>query len=313
MSNSIPTLFSDLTLNENFHLNQYQLVKKLGSPNKRKFNEVYLIKNESTQELAILKKLVKTDQNKHLWNVLQKESEFNFQHPNLPKTLFFTENEIEVILIRNFQEGISLDVFWKSVKTRDRLDCIQKMVEKLVPIFDELQKNQVVHCDLKPSNILVHKEDNELKFSLIDFGMALKMNGGETRKTLFALGYSAPEIILNRLHLADQSSDIFSLGICIWQLLTGKLPLTHANPSVMTNLQITHPLPSHSAVKKSVQKILNKMCYKHSFKIAPNLMELNEVDRFLQEAKLQRFSNLRQVFEAFSGIQTKSFFKFFKR
>jgi serine/threonine protein kinase len=305
MNQALTSIVSNLSFQENECLNQFKVINKLGTPNKRKFNEVYLIKNVFLGEFAILKKLVKTNQNKHLWSVLKAESNFNFTHSNLPKTLHFIENEEEVILILNFQKGIPLNEFWKQLKSKNQLEFLKKLIAGLVPIFDELAIRKIVHGDIKPSNILVDDSENELKFSLIDFGMALDQNNLEERKTLFALGFSAPEIILNRLHLADQTSDIFALGISFWQLYAGKLPLTHPNPSVMTNLQITHPLPSHVNISKSLQQILNKMCYKHTFKMPPNLMKSEELDELLKDAKNQRFQTLQELQTELNQIPEK--------
>lgn len=311
MNQALTSIVSNLTFQENESLKQFEVINKIGTPNKRKFNEVYLIKNMTSGDLAVLKKLVKTKQNQHLWNILKAESQFNFIHQNLPKTLHFIENDEEVILIRNFQKGIPLNEFWIKLKSKNKLEFLKKMIEKLIPIFDELAARNIVHCDIKPSNILVDESENELNFCLIDFGMALDLNNLEERKTLFALGYSAPEIILNRLQIANQTSDIFALGISIWQLYSGKLPLTHPNPSVMTNLQITYPLPTHGNISKSLQQILNKMCHKHAFKIPSNLMENADLDNCLMNAQKERFQNLESVFEAISSVKEKRFFGFF--
>jgi serine/threonine-protein kinase len=263
-------------------------------------------------DLVVLKKLVKTNQNKHLWCVLKAESQFEFTSQNLPKTWHFIENDQEILLIRNFQKGIPINEYWRKLKSKNQLEFLKKMIEALVPIFDELAARNIVHCDIKPSNILVDESENELNFSLIDFGMALDFNKLEERKTLFALGYSAPEIILNRLQIANQTSDIFALGISIWQLYTGKLPLTHPNPSIMTNLQITYPLTTHGNISKSIQQILNKMCHKHTFKMPPNLMENSDLDQCLISAQKVRFQNLQSVLDELSIVKEKRGFGFLR-
>ncbi len=313
MNQALTSIVSNSSFQEIELLNQFEVVNKLGIPNKRKFNEVYLIKNILSNEFSVLKKMVKTHQNRHLWGVLRFESLFDFTHLNLPKTILFIENEQEIILIRNFQKGIPLNEYWKKLKSKNQLEFLKKMITALIPIFDELAEKNIVHCDIKPSNILVDDSSEKLEFSLIDFGMALDQNNLTERKTLFALGYSAPEIILNRLHLADQSSDIFSLGISIWQLYAGKLPLMHPNPSVMTNLQITHPLPNHGNINKSLQAILNKMCYKHSFKTSPNHIKDDELDQFLTDAQKNRYLNLTEILEDLNNIKERKFLGLFSK
>jgi serine/threonine-protein kinase len=312
MNQTLNSIVSNLSFQENEYLNQFEVINKLGTPNKRKFNEVYLIKSMNSGDLAVLKKLVKTNQNKHLWCVLKAESQFEFTSQNLPKTWHFIENDQEILLIRNFQKGIPINEYWRKLKSKNQLEFLKKMIEALVPIFDELAARNIVHCDIKPSNILVDESENELNFSLIDFGMALDFNKLEERKTLFALGYSAPEIILNRLQIANQTSDIFALGISIWQLYTGKLPLTHPNPSIMTNLQITYPLTTHGNISKSIQQILNKMCHKHTFKMPPNLMENSDLDQCLISAQKVRFQNLQSVLDELSIVKEKRGFGFLR-
>lgn len=313
MNQALTSIVSDITFQENELLSQFEVLNKLGLPNKRKFNEVYLLKNSYSNQFAVLKKLVKTNQNKHLWGVLKAESLFDFTHPNLPKTILFIENQQEIILIRDFQKGVPLNEYWKQLKSKNHLEFLKNMISELVPIFNELKAKNIVHCDVKPSNILVDESAEKLTFSLIDFGMALDQNNLSERKTLFALGYSAPEIILNRLQIADQTSDIFALGISIWQLYASKLPLTHPNPSVMTNLQITHPLPNHGNISRSLQAILNKMCYKHIFKIPPNLMQTDELDRLLAEAQRKRYATLEEILEDLNKLKERKFLGLFSK
>ena len=302
MNQPIESIISKLSLRENRTLNDFEVIKKLGTSNKRKFNEVYLVQNTRNGALGVLKKLGKTAQNSHLWNVLKSESLIEFTLNGLPKTIFFTENEKEILLIRNYQQGTALNEFWKVLDTKNQWTFVKELIKGLIPIFKEMHSKKIVHCDIKPSNILVFENGKSLEFSLIDFGMAIDQSKIEKRKTLFALGFSAPEIILNRLYLVDQTSDIFALGISIWQLYAGKLPLTHPNPSIMTNLQITHPLPAHGKINKSLQQILAKMCVKHPFKLPPNLMKSAELDLLLEAAKEARFQDLESVLIALEAI-----------
>ena len=75
MNQALTSIVSNLTFQENESLNQFEVINKIGTPNKRKFNEVYMIKNMTSGDLAVLKKLVKTKQNQHLWNILKAESQ----------------------------------------------------------------------------------------------------------------------------------------------------------------------------------------------------------------------------------------------
>ena len=295
-------------MNFGMHTGDFEKIHKLGAQSNRKFNAVFLVKHKENGISGVYKQLIKTEKNQHLWSLLRQETELSFAERELPQTLAFHENEREIILIRNFKEGVPLSEYWKQIPKKGKLDFLIQLIEKLIPAFDVLRQNRIVHCDIKPSNIIVSHVNNELQVSLIDFGMAVLADKPEERKTLFALGYSAPELILNKLDLVNQATDIFSLGICLWQLFAGKLPLMHPNPGIMTNLQITHPLPENSSIPRGIYKVLEKMCFKHSFQLPPNHMKDEEVEIFLRSAMDKRFQNLEEVRDALRGVQPETGF-----
>lgn len=287
-----------------YAVSDFELIQKLGKETQRKFNAVFLVRHRETEILGVYKHILKNPKNEHLIPLLRQEAEISFTEKGLPQTLAFFEDETEIVLIRNFQEGIPLNEYWKNVKKTERIDFINLLIENLAPLFNVLEREGIVHCDIKPPNIIVHQQENHIEIGLIDFGMAIQKNKPVERKTLFALGYSAPELILNHLGLVNASTDIFSLGISIWQLFTGKLPLMHANPGIMTNLQITHPLPENGSIPREIRSILNKMCNKHSFQLPPNKMKEEEVNAFLKEAMNERFQNLEEVLESLALIHS---------
>jgi serine/threonine protein kinase len=284
---------------------KYKFIKTLGSQTKRKFGEVYLVKNKITGDLSVLKTIIKTPTNIHLQERIRKESTFSFDKPGLPRTIELIENESQLILIKSYCPGLPLDEYWSKLNSSERLNTLKLIIKQLIPIFDELKKQRIVHCDLKPSNILVNQTEQGFEIALIDFGMALRTDEVNERSTLFPLGYAAPEILLNKLDLVDQRTDLYSLGIIIWRLFTGKLPLTHPNPSIFTNLQLTYPLPDSPELPKGIYPILQKMCVKHSFRNAPNLLPSDEVTRDLKNALNERYSDLHEVQSALELIKVK--------
>ena len=273
---------------------KYRIVQRLGNQKQRKFGDVFLVEDKLTGESGTMKVVAKSG-NELREARLRAEADFTFDHPQLPKTLYVFESETELVVVKSYFQGIPLDTFLKSVKSKHKPAFLLQLLEQLKPVFEELNSQQIVHLDIKPSNIIINGNIEKFAVYLIDFGMAMDTNSIDHRSTLFPLGYAAPELLLNRLHLIDQRTDLFALGIVLWQSFTGKLPLLHPNPSITTNLQLTHPLPDHDDIPKRYLPILKRMCAKYSFGVPPNQLPSDTMDSYLKEAMNQRYLNLEEV------------------
>jgi len=154
----------------------------------------------------------------------QREAEFvgNLVHPNI--TLIFDfgiENDIPY-LVQEFLTGFDLDeVLNAGVLNEPRL-----VIATLVQICDGLEfahHRGIVHRDMKPSNIRV-LQDGVVK--IMDFGIAKSLEGGtkltQTGIALGTAGYLAPEQIQGKM--VDPRTDIFSLGVVAYELITGIRP-----------------------------------------------------------------------------------------
>lgn len=284
---------------------RYRIIQKLGTEQGNKFGEVYEGEEKSSGKRIILKTLGKISKNLAILDRLKQEATFTFKHPGLPEIVDFFESDQELILVKSYQEGRPLADLWENHPKKNRVAFLKAILKELIPLLNHLKENNVVHCDIKPSNILIDTSHDSVKVSLIDFGLALRKDKPNNRRILFPLGYAAPELILNRLDLVDHRADQFALGILIWKLFTEQLPLVHPNPSIYTNLQLTHPLPDHSSLPKGIFPILSKMCSKHVFRTAPNLLSNDEVERSLKNGMNSRYDDLNQLFEELDTINEK--------
>ena len=123
-----------------------------------------------------------------------------------------------------------------------------------------IHSNGVVHRDLKPENILVDDNDN---IKLIDFGIAGDSSSRRLTYTNFttALGtpdYISPEQVKGKR--GDGRSDIYSMGVILYEMLTGKLPFHGPTPlAAMNDRLLNHPVPPRVAdpsVSPQMQEIL---------------------------------------------------------
>ena len=135
--------------------------------------------------------------------------------------------------------------------------------------------------------------------------MAVNKKNGDFRSLIFPLGFAAPELILNKIDLINPTTDYFALGITIYRLWAGKLPLAHPNPSVFTNLQLAHPIPSDSSMPKQLNEWILHVCAKPHWRTAPNLMSEEEVDQRLQKSFEQRYTSSVALIEAIEQVKEK--------
>jgi len=137
-----------------------------------------------------------------------------------------------------------------------------KLTLGICDALDYIHRQGVVHRDLKPENIMVDAED---RTKLIDFGIAA--NAGSRRLTFAKLteamgtpDYISPEQVKGKR--GDARSDIYTLGIMFYEMLTGKVPFTGPNPFVIMNERlINHPIPPRE-VNPDVAPELQEIIYR---------------------------------------------------
>ncbi|OFZ61035.1 MAG: hypothetical protein A3D92_22085 [Bacteroidetes bacterium RIFCSPHIGHO2_02_FULL_44_7] len=288
---------------------QYQIIKALGDQKVRRFGDVYFVESKKDGSKGVLKHVRKSSASQIAAERLRQEACFTFNHEGLPQTLDFYESESEVLLVRAYATGLPLHTFWLALRKKERIPFLQDFVTKLIPLFATLKKEGVVHCDLKPGNILIEGDISDFRVHLIDFGLALRIHDREERKLLFPLGYAAPELLLHHLDLVDQRTDIFALGIIIWRLFAGKLPLVHPNPSIYTNIQLTHPLPDDTSLPRGLYAILRRMSSRHAFQMPPNKMDYEELRACLRGALNERYVSLTEVAEDLNRLPKPRFYQ----
>ncbi len=122
-----------------------------------------------------------------------------------------------------------------------------------------------IHRDIDPSNIFI-TEDKKIK--IIDYGICKQMKQLATDKQLTVAGafmgkpeYASPELALGDLKHQNQTSDIYAVGVLLYQCLTGNVPFEGTRFDVLDK-QIKEKLPMEKVTNKELRRIINKACEK---------------------------------------------------
>ena len=123
------------------------------------------------------------------------------------------------------------------------LDYLEPIFVQLLTVLDYLHSQEVVHFDIKSSNILVHEVSGRPHVKLVDFGLATRLNvahkvGGGT------LAYMSPEV-LSRSHSIDHRADLYSLGMLLIRALSGRWPFQIEEPQAVMEWQLRGQLPDN--------------------------------------------------------------------
>ena len=168
---------------------------------------------------------------------------------------------------------------------RSRQESV-KILSKLAEALSLTHKRNVIHRDLKPSNVII---DDEGEPVITDFGLALQSDAAEhSRVTQHGTivgtpAYMAPEQIDPDLGPVGPASEIYSLGVIFYEMLTGRLPFEGSLSAVMNQVLTKSPKPPwqlDSTIPKSIDRLCLKMLEK-SPKDRFHSMEaiLEELDR----------------------------------
>jgi hypothetical protein len=184
----------------------------------------------------------------------------NLEHPHILPVYDSGESDGVAYLVMRYLEAGTL---------KDRMDegplslaQVDRYFSQLADALGYAHRKGVIHRDLKPSNALVDAQDN---LFLTDFGIAKLLEDGSTRLTatggvIGTPAYMSPEQGQGRP--VDQRSDIYSLGVVLYEMVTGKVPFEAETPLAVLMQHIQDPLPLPSTVKPGVPPAVEQVILK---------------------------------------------------
>ncbi len=230
-------------------LGQYQIIALLG---KGGMSTVYRARQASiNRDVAI--KVIRPDlaETEDFIKRFEREGQTiaSLSHPHILKVFDYGKTESLVYLVMEMMTGGSLnDLIQEGPMPTD---MINRMLEQIGSALDYAHLRGVVHRDLKPQNVLLDENQNGL---LTDFGIAKLMK--ETTSLThsgMALGtpaYMAPEQW--RGEAVDARTDIYALGVILFEMLTGQLPFVGDTPYSMMHMHVFQTPPPIRSLKPDV-------------------------------------------------------------
>jgi serine/threonine protein kinase len=172
----------------------------------------------------------------------QLKNQVGLDHPNVVPIKDFFEKDGQFFLITEYVEGQTLSKLIKDrghLKEKDALSILTDVLKGL----EFVHAKGIIHRDIKPSNILIDKSGIA---RLMDFGIAIRVSDGRLTSTGAAVGspwYMSPEQIQNPSQL-DPRTDIYSLGIVLYEMLAGDVPFEGDTDFRVQDQQVNSPPPN---------------------------------------------------------------------
>jgi eukaryotic-like serine/threonine-protein kinase len=181
-------------------------------------------------------------------------------HPGVVK-VFANEDRSRLYMVLEWVDGKLLRQILNEEKVLPQERAI-RITLGICKALEYIHSQGVVHRDLKPENVMVGPDDS---IKLIDFGIAA--NAGSRRLTFAnftqSMGtpdYISPEQVKGKR--GDARSDIYTLGIMLYEMVTGQVPFTGPNPFVIMNERLlNHPIPPR-AVNPEISPQLQEIIYR---------------------------------------------------
>jgi thiamine kinase-like enzyme len=260
--------------------NDYTIIAQIGEGN---FGKVYLGQHNITEQrvaIKVLDKLETSEKEIADQEVIRTEIEIlKFcSHRNILKYIDHYEDYKNIYLIEEYLHKGSLETYLSkgAIHENKCRDIMKQIGEGL----KYLHEHGVVHCDLKPQNILLTDDNGSVCYKIIDFGLSKILGKGEKYyKVLGTVYFIAPEVYMKCGF--THKADIWSLGVILHHLLFGNLPFEGKDEDEVANFIVNrdYKVPSFEYVSKMAKDLVSN-CLVRNFELRYGIDEFLKHDWF---------------------------------
>lgn len=202
-------------------------------------------------------------------------------HPNIVNIQDVAFNDTHKYIVMEFLEGITLKDYLKEKGKLDFNEAIS-YIEQILSALEHAHSLEIVHRDIKPQNIILRSDK---RVTVTDFGIAKLPNSDTITLTDKAMGtvfYISPEQASGEP--TDFRTDIYSVGIMLYEMVTGKLPFDGETPLAVAMMQVNNEPCEPSKIDPTIPKGLEQIILK--------AMRKDPSDRFKSAHSMIRAINI---------------------
>ncbi len=240
---------------------RYEILEKIGTGG---MSDVYKAKCHKLNRYVAIKVLKQEfSENANFVSKFRIEAQAaaGLMHPNIVNVYDVGEENGIYYIVMELVEGITLKKYIEKKARLSYKEAVSIAIQVSMGI-EAAHKNHIIHRDIKPQNIMISKEG---KVKVTDFGIAKAATSNTiTSNVMGSVHYASPEQA--RGGYSDEKSDIYSLGITLFEMLTGRVPFNGETTVAIAIKHIQEEMPSPREyvpeIPFSVEQIVMKCCQK---------------------------------------------------
>lgn len=240
---------------------RYEIIEKIGTGG---MSDVYKAKDHKLNRFVAVKVLKQEfSENGNFVSkfIVEAQAAAGLMHPNIVNVYDVGEENGIHYIVMELVEGITLKKYIEKKARLSYKEAVSIAIQVSMGI-EAAHNNHIIHRDIKPQNIIISKEG---KVKVTDFGIAKAATSNTvTSSVMGSVHYSSPEQA--RGGYSDEKSDVYSLGITLFEMLTGRVPFDGDTTVAIAIKHIQEPMPSPreyvSEIPVSVEQIVLKCCQK---------------------------------------------------